>query len=269
MSYSATAEPFGLSLIGLRQRTVRLWLAAIGMLGFGIAYASPIALALTRPPDTAAIALPELALPAVAFPQLTVPKLHAAPRASRAIATPAPAPTPSDTTPAAAGRAAAAVAGAAAGPRQPVSQRARFPRSATATGRRSGDCSHGGFDCTGGAEGSVRGRAHRPGHGRGRPAPSASTADDASAIDSVGAAPMTALDSAVDATVVDPVGARPRRHGDRDDAAGAVETPPPPRRPSPTPRPPIRPRPPPRRPSPTRCPPRTTRRVRRSPRRPR
>src|SRR5207248_11763877 len=38
-----------LSLLALRERTIRLWLAALGMLGFGVAYVSPIGLALTTP----------------------------------------------------------------------------------------------------------------------------------------------------------------------------------------------------------------------------
>ena len=68
-----------LSLLALRQRSIRLWLAGIGFLAFGAAYVSPIALSFTQPTAAPAVVLPRLTLPLVDFPTLAVPKLHAAP----------------------------------------------------------------------------------------------------------------------------------------------------------------------------------------------
>src|SRR4051812_22885389 len=62
-SYAVDAQPELLSLLALRQRAIRLWLAAIGLLGFGVAYVSPMALALRAPAVVAPITLPALSLP--------------------------------------------------------------------------------------------------------------------------------------------------------------------------------------------------------------
>src|SRR5262245_3733434 len=60
----AANEPLdALSLLTLRQRSIRFWLAGIGFLAFGVAYISPIALAITRPIETStAVVLPRLEL---------------------------------------------------------------------------------------------------------------------------------------------------------------------------------------------------------------
>ena len=80
-----------LSRLALRERTIRLWLAALGMFGFGLAYVSPLGLALRTPQVEAKVVIPTLALPAVAFPTLAVPKLGR-PRRCAASATRAAAP---------------------------------------------------------------------------------------------------------------------------------------------------------------------------------
>ena len=75
-----------MSLLGLRERAIRLWLAGVSLLAFGAAYLSPMVLAVTQPTVTPTVVLPSLTLPLVAFPSLDVPKL-VAPRALPAAAT--------------------------------------------------------------------------------------------------------------------------------------------------------------------------------------
>src|SRR5215208_1152066 len=64
----AVGEFDAVSLLALRTRAVRLWLAAIGLAGFALAYAQPIGLALTQPAASSATVLPSLSLPLVSFP---------------------------------------------------------------------------------------------------------------------------------------------------------------------------------------------------------
>ena len=79
-SSAAAVQPSHvLSLIGLSQRKLRLWLAWIGMVAFGVAYLGPMAVAFARPVSVAAAPLPAIELPQVKLPSLTVPKLHAPP----------------------------------------------------------------------------------------------------------------------------------------------------------------------------------------------
>ena len=75
-----------LSLLGLRERAIRLWLAGIGLLAFGVSYISPMVLAATQPAVQPAVVLPSMTLPLVDFPSLAVPKI-VAPRAVPAAAT--------------------------------------------------------------------------------------------------------------------------------------------------------------------------------------
>src|SRR5205823_2230826 len=77
-----------LSLLALRQRAIRLWLAAIGVLSFGVAYVGPLALSFRLPAGSPPAALSALSLPAVSFPTLGVPKLHAPAVGPRAHVTP-------------------------------------------------------------------------------------------------------------------------------------------------------------------------------------
>ena len=76
---TAVAQPDLISLLALRQRAIRYWLAAIGLAAFGMAYAGPIALAIRAPSITPTVVLPALDLPTVTFPSFSVPALHAAP----------------------------------------------------------------------------------------------------------------------------------------------------------------------------------------------
>ena len=70
-----------LSLVALRERAIRLWLAAIGLVAFGTAYAGPIALSIQLPETSAPVViLPALKLPPIEFPTLAVPKLQTAPK---------------------------------------------------------------------------------------------------------------------------------------------------------------------------------------------
>ena len=79
LSSYALEQPTLISLLALRTRGIRLWLAAIGLAAFGAGYFGPIALAMTTPGVSRSVQLPTLTLPAIGFPTLTVPKLHAAP----------------------------------------------------------------------------------------------------------------------------------------------------------------------------------------------
>src|SRR3954469_11874213 len=74
---AAVTQLPALSPLALRQRTIRLWLAAVGIAAFGVTYVAPLALALTRPP--LAVALPELRIAVPTLPRVDVPKLRAAP----------------------------------------------------------------------------------------------------------------------------------------------------------------------------------------------
>ena len=77
-AHVAAADTF--SLIRLRQRRARLWLAAAGVTSLATIYVGPLAIALrTAGPVTTVSALPALRVPYVSFAQLAVPKLHAAP----------------------------------------------------------------------------------------------------------------------------------------------------------------------------------------------
>src|SRR3954464_10669988 len=83
----ALDQPELFSLLALRSRAIRFWLAGIGLAAFGAAYVGPIALAM-RAPDVSRVRLvqlPELALPTMAFPTLGVPKLHAPPAIAPAV----------------------------------------------------------------------------------------------------------------------------------------------------------------------------------------
>src|SRR5262245_28743716 len=88
---TAVAQPDLISLLAFRQRAIRYWLAAIGLVAFGAAYAGPIALAIRQPSVSEPTVLPELDLPQIAFPHFAVPALHPA-RAVPAIPLTAPAP---------------------------------------------------------------------------------------------------------------------------------------------------------------------------------
>ena len=88
----ALEQPELFSLLALRSRAIRLWLAAIGLAAFGAAYVGPIALAI-RTPDVSGlrvVQLPALSLPTVELPTLAVPKLNAPPTTAPFRATPAP-----------------------------------------------------------------------------------------------------------------------------------------------------------------------------------
>ncbi|MFL6018711.1 MAG: hypothetical protein ACJ74V_14385, partial [Gaiellaceae bacterium] len=76
---SAVVQPDLISLLALRQRAIRFWLAAIGLAAFGMAYAGPIALAIRAPSVTTPVVLPTLDLLTVTFPSFAVPALHVAP----------------------------------------------------------------------------------------------------------------------------------------------------------------------------------------------
>jgi hypothetical protein len=67
------------SLLALRTRAIRFWLAAIGLAAFGLAYAGPLALALRVPAVGTPVHITPLSLPTIQFPALAVPKLHAPP----------------------------------------------------------------------------------------------------------------------------------------------------------------------------------------------
>ena len=69
-----------LSLLALRERAIRFWLAAVGIVAFGTAYAGPIALSFQLPSFSTPVVLPALELQAIGFPTLAVPKLQAAPK---------------------------------------------------------------------------------------------------------------------------------------------------------------------------------------------
>jgi len=80
-----------LSLLALRERAIRVWLAAIGLVAFGTAYAGPIALSFRMPAlSSSPVVLPALELPPLSLPTLAVPKLEAAPKVSP-VRPPAPA----------------------------------------------------------------------------------------------------------------------------------------------------------------------------------
>ena len=66
-----------LSLIGVRRRAVRFWLAGLSLLSFAVAYTGPLVAAFELPTVSSTITapLPALALPAIAFPSLEVPKV--------------------------------------------------------------------------------------------------------------------------------------------------------------------------------------------------
>src|SRR4051794_5496320 len=88
----ALDQPELFSLLALRSRAIRLWLAGIGLAAFGAAYVGPIALAI-RTPDVsrASVAqLPTPSLPTIELPTLAVPKLQAPPTTPPVSATPAP-----------------------------------------------------------------------------------------------------------------------------------------------------------------------------------
>ncbi|MFL6035275.1 MAG: beta strand repeat-containing protein, partial [Gaiellaceae bacterium] len=69
-----------LSLLALRERAIRVWLAAIGLVAFGTAYTGPIALSFRVPAvSSSPVVLPVLELPPLGLPTLAVPKLEAAP----------------------------------------------------------------------------------------------------------------------------------------------------------------------------------------------
>ena len=93
MSASAVAleQPELFSLLALRSRTIRLWLAAVGLAAFGAAYVGPIALAIRTPDVSRAsvVQLPALSLPTIEIPTLAVPKLQAQPTTPPVRATPA------------------------------------------------------------------------------------------------------------------------------------------------------------------------------------
>ena len=76
---TAVVQPDLISLLALRQRAIRFWLAAIGLVAFGAGYLGPIALAIRAPSVTTPVVLPALELPTVTFPSFAVPALHAAP----------------------------------------------------------------------------------------------------------------------------------------------------------------------------------------------
>src|SRR4051812_12825325 len=73
------ADPLDLSILAVRERAIRFWLAGIGLLAFGAAYVAPIGLAIRMPTLSHPVALPALELPVVSFPTFAVPRLHAAP----------------------------------------------------------------------------------------------------------------------------------------------------------------------------------------------
>src|SRR3954452_17584398 len=74
---AAVPQPELLSLLALRDRAIRFWLAAIGLLAFGVGYAGPIGLPFRMPALSHPTQLPELKIPAIAFPTFGVPTLHA------------------------------------------------------------------------------------------------------------------------------------------------------------------------------------------------
>src|SRR6187551_3916910 len=77
-SSTAVLEIEPLSLIGLRRRAVRFWLAGLSLLGFAVAYVGPLVAAFELPAvSSPAIVtpLPALTLPTVTFTGLKVPKV--------------------------------------------------------------------------------------------------------------------------------------------------------------------------------------------------
>jgi hypothetical protein len=62
-----------LSILALRTRAIRYWMAGVGLLVFGVAYAAPVALAVRMQPRH--VPLPLVGVPAVGFPSLSPPKV--------------------------------------------------------------------------------------------------------------------------------------------------------------------------------------------------
>ena len=87
----ALEQPELFSLLALRSRAIRLWLAAVGLAAFGAAYVGPIALALRTPDVSRAsvVQLPTLSLPTIEIPTLAVPELQAQPTTPPVRAAPA------------------------------------------------------------------------------------------------------------------------------------------------------------------------------------